>query len=408
MTLLFENVLLQKLEKYKNKKLIIAYSGGKDSTALLHYLCEHNKNFGYFLVPVYINHNIRDDVYCDITHCKEFCKLKGLPLIIESVKALEFSRKKRISIEEAARILRYEKLQKIMNEYKCDYILTAHNFNDLVENFFIKIFRGTSIFKLKGFNNSVIIDRPMMEIPVAEIFKYLEKYNISYITDKTNSDNKYLRNWVRENLIKKIEQKNIAFLNKIALIQEESELLAKYMEKHIKLPYEETKYIIKIFKDKFLLLSDLERRFYLSQIIPLNITKNILNEVDKILYAKDSKRIHLHGGYIFEKSINYIYIFKKELIDNFNIYKKENNEIVGIDHLKKVIYFDNYLKHKRLLLRNRRPGDRFSGKKLKDLFINKKLDLFDRDTSIVVEDNGNILWVEHLTENNKSVQIMES
>ena len=147
--------------------------------------------------------------------------------------------------------------------------------------------------------------------------------------------------------------------------------------------------------------------FYLSQLIPLYISKNIFNEIDKILWAKDSKRINIQGGYVFEKSIKYVYIFKKEIVDYFNIYKEENNKTVEISHLKKIIHFDDYLKYKRLTLRNRRAGDRFFGKKLKDLFINKKLDLFDRDTSIIVEDHGSILWVEHVCEN-KSVQVRES
>ena len=407
MTLLFESSLLPKLNKYKSKKLLIAYSGGKDSTALLHYLYVQRENYDYTLIPVYINHNIRKDVSLDIVHCNNFCKNMGLSLIVESVRTIEFARQKGTGIEDAARILRYEALHKIMNNCLCDFILVGHNFNDLIENFFIKIFRGTSIFRLKGFNNSVIIDRPMLDIPVSEILKYIEKKQLPFINDNTNLNNNYLRNWVRERIVKNIEEKNITFLRKISLIQNESEILDRYMKEHIKLLYEYSHGILKISKEQFFKLDDLEKRFYLSQLIPLNISKNILNEINKVLQVKDSKRIHLHGGYIFEKSINYIYIFKKGLINNFNIYKEENSKIVDISHLNKVIYFDNYLKSKRLLLRNRRAGDRFYGKKLKDLFINKKLDLFDRDTSIVVEDNGNILWVEHLSDNN-SIQVMES
>lgn len=408
MTLSFENKLLPKLIKYKNKKLIIGYSGGKDSTALLYFLNLHRKNYGYTLMPVYINHNIREDVNLDIVHCNNFCKNLGLSLIVESVETVKFAKQKGMSIEESARILRYERLYKIRSEYNIDLILVAHNFNDLIENFFIKIFRGTSIFRLKGFNNSAVIDRPMLDIPVSEILKYVEKKQLPFINDNTNLNENYLRNWVRNCIIKNIEEKNIIFLRKISLIQDESEILNRYMKEHIKLPYEYTHGVIKIPKEQFLKLDEVEKRFYLSQLIPLNISKNILKEINKVLRAKDSKRIHLHGGYIFEKSINYIYIFKKVLISDFNIYKKENSKIVDINHLNKVIYFDNYLKNKKLLLRNRRAGDRFSGKKLKDLFINKKLDLFDRDTSIVVEDDGNILWVEHLSDNNESIKVVES
>ena len=406
MTLSFEKKLFPKLAKYKNKKLLVAYSGGKDSTALLHYVYTHRDNYGYTLMPAYINHNIREDVTFDVSHCNNFCKKIGLPLIIKSVDTKKYMSKEKTSIEESARILRYEALHDIRKKYSCDYILTAHNFNDLIENFFIKIFRGTSIFRLKGFNNSHIIDRPMLSIDVAEILEYLHKHKLTFITDKTNFEDNYLRNWVRGTLIKNIEEKDISFLHKISIIQDESELLSEYMAKNIKLPYEINNGVIKILKDKFLDLDDVERRYYLSQLIPLHISKNILKEIDKILWAKDSKRINLQGGYIFEKSFKYIYIFKKEIIDYFNIYKEENNKTVEISHLKKTIQFGDYLKERRLIVRNRRAGDRLFGKKLKDLFINKKIDLFDRDTSVIVEDHGGILWVEHVCDD-KSVQVKE-
>jgi tRNA(Ile)-lysidine synthase len=407
MTISFENYLLQKISKYKNKKLLIAYSGGKDSTALLHYFSINRQKYNIALVPVYINHNLRYDVSSDITHCKKFCKNIGLELYVESVNTLEHANNEKIGIEEAARVLRYKALYEIKNKTNCDYIVVAHNFNDQIENFFIKIFRGTSIFRLKGFNNINFIERPMLDIPVKEIMSYIERNQLAFINDYTNLDDNYLRNWVREHIVKNIELANSAFLEKIAQIQDESELLDKYMHERIKLPYSYINGIIKISKEQFLTLSDIERNYYLSQIIPLNITKNILKEINRILLANDSKRINLHGGYIFEKSMNYIYIFNKAKIANFEICKEVNCDTVNIDHLNKIIFFDDYLIREKLLLRNRKSGDRFFGKKVKDLFINKKIDLFERDTSIIVQDaSGNILWVENICDNTKNIKLV--
>jgi tRNA(Ile)-lysidine synthase len=405
MTLLFEQKLIIKLNKYKNKKLLIAYSGGKDSTALLHFLFEYKNDYNYNILPVYINHNIRENIQDDIAHCDNFCKKLELSLIVESIDTMQYVNAHGESIEEAARILRYNALQKIKNKYLCDYILVAHNFNDQIENFFIKIFRGTSIYRLKGFNNS-IADRPMLSISVNEILEYLEKYKLTYIVDNTNFDNNYLRNWVRNVLVKKIEEKNNSFLHKIAILQEESDILNKYMETRVKIPYEKNNGIIKIIKEEFLKLNEIERRFFLSQLIPLYISRNVLSEIEKILKSKNSKRINIQGGYIFEKSFTYIYIYKKELINYFNVYKQENSEVVEIKHLNKRVYFDRSLKNKTLILRNRKTGDRFLGKKLKDLFIDKKIDLFKRDTSVIVEDSRNILWVEHLCDNNE-IKVVE-
>lgn len=406
MTLLFEQKLFLKLNKYINKKLLIAYSGGKDSTALLHFLFRYKDEYNYTILPVYINHNIRKNTEDDIAHCDNFCKKMGLTLIVESIDTMQQVRSCGESIEEAARNLRYNALQKIKIEHLCDYILVAHNFNDQIENFFIKIFRGTSIFHLKGFNNTTIVDRPMLSIYVHEILEYLEKYKLTYVIDNTNFDNHYLRNWVRNVLIKNIEEKNRTFLHKISILQEESEMLNDYMGSRIKLPYEEHNGIIKIPKEEFFNLNEIERRFYLSQLIPLCVSKNVLYEIENILLAKDSKRINMPGGYIFEKSMTNIYIYKKELINYFNVYKKENCDVVEIKHLKKLVYFRRNLKDKRLLLRNRKAGDRFLGKKIKDLFIDKKVDLFKRDTSVIVEDSNNIIWVEYISGNN-DIKVVE-
>jgi tRNA(Ile)-lysidine synthase len=405
MTLLFEEKLITKLNKYKNKKLLIAFSGGKDSTALLHFLFRYKNDYDYNILPVYINHNIREDTKDDIVHCNNFCKKIGLSLIVKSIDTMQYVKSHGESIEEAARVLRYNALQIIKNKYLCDFILVAHNFNDQIENFFIKIFRGTSIYHLKGFNNT-IADRPMLSINVQEILEYLEKYKLTYIVDNTNFDHNYLRNWVRSVLVQKIEEKDKSFLHKIGIIQGESEILNKYMEARVKIPYEKNNGIIKIIKEEFFKLNEVERRFYLSQLIPLYVSRNVLSEIEKILLSKNSKRINIQGGYVFEKSFTYIYIYKKELINYFNVYKKENSEVVEIKHLNKLVYFNRSLKNKALILRNRKTGDRFLGKKLKDLFIDKKIDLFKRDTSVIVEDSRNILWVEHLCDNN-DIKVVE-
>ncbi|MDY6821591.1 MAG: tRNA lysidine(34) synthetase TilS [Deferribacterota bacterium] len=406
MSLSFDNKLFSKLYNFANKRLIVAYSGGKDSTALLHYLAVKRHLFNYSLFPVYINHNLRKDIEQEIKKCSAFCEQLGLDLIIYNIDVYKLVNNEKMSIEEAARKLRYAELFRALENFNCDYILLAHTYNDLIENFFIKIMRGTSIFSLKGFNASPVLKRPLLDISTEEVIEYNNAYYLEYIFDESNNDDRFLRNWVRHNIVAKILEKNRSFLKNISYIQEESKLISDYISKKIDVDYLALKDYIRINKKDFLKLEKVERLFFLSRVMPIQISRSIIDEINKIIDLKNSKRLSLPNNYIFEVTYDNIYIFKKDLIKAFKIIKGKGSDCIKIEHLRKIVFFDDTLSKEVLSIRNRKKGDRLNRKKLKDIFIDKKIDLFKRDTSIIVERNNNIVYVEHIyKDKNYSIKV---
>jgi tRNA(Ile)-lysidine synthase len=150
--------------------------------------------------------------------------------------------------------------------------------------------------------------------------------------------------------------------------------------------------------EKRFILSELFKNFFRVEKRHIDLCLKIVNE------SKHSNRIILPKDYIFEKSYDNLYFFKKDLIKSFQVYKEVGVSSLEIEKLGKKIAFLNHMADKNLLVRNRKKGDRIKGKKLKDIFIDKKIDLFIRDTAIVVEENGEIVFVEGVLED-KDIKI---
>ena len=178
------------------KELYVGYSGGPDSTALLHYLKRHSDSK---LTAIHINHGISVQSKKWEQHCSDFCKQNKINIICESIKIEENK-----SIESEARRLRIETFKNIVPASA--YLVLAHHLDDRVETLLYRLFRGTGIKGLSTFSEqtklgTLNIIRPFIKIEKSEIFNYLNAYNLAYIEDDTNSDNLYDRNFIRNEII---------------------------------------------------------------------------------------------------------------------------------------------------------------------------------------------------------------
>lgn len=406
MAILFEKKLLDSLQKFRDKKIVVAFSGGADSTALLYFLQKNRFN----IIASHINHSIRgENADRDENFCREFCKKYNIELVVKKVDAPSCAKAAGFSIEEAARKLRYEKLFEVFSERDCDYIFTAHHIDDLVETFFIKVFQGAAIYNLKGFDfNKNILIRPLLEIEKSEILGFLKSHNVEYMEDETNFCADYLRNFVRLYIVPQIKSYNKKFIQNILKLQEESEELKNYLfQKLYPYGFKENRNFMSLSRKYFDSLPNFEKRFILSELFKnfFRVEKRHIDLCLKIVNeSKHSNRIILPKDYIFEKSYDNLYFFKKDLIRSFQVYKEVGVSSLEIEKLGKKIAFLNHMADKNLLVRNRKKGDRIKGKKLKDIFIDKKIDLFIRDTAIVVEENGEIVFVEGVLED-KDIKI---
>lgn len=400
MHLLFEEILFKELEKYKNNKILVAFSGGKDSLALLDFLNKKKDILHIFAGACYINHGLRETALRDEIFCRDYCNKHSIEFYTFNI-SQEIFNDKSCGVESAARKYRYKYLLELVYSKNYDYLFTAHTYSDNIENFFIDLYTGTSIYTISGImeeNNKVI--RPMLNITTEMVNAYINYNNLIPVYDETNSDIKYVRNRIRHKLIPVLYDCGAEFEKSVCRLQKESFKLKEYFNK-------KTQYALKyignfavIDKDIFLQLEDIEKEFLLGKVFStfFRVSKNIINETLIFFRGSHSKRLDLPNGYMVEQSFRNIRVFPRSMVEDF-AYKKEVAEnILKTDDF--IIEFSGVYLNKELTIRNRRKGDKLKNKKLKDIFIDKHIELFDRDRAVVIEDNGLIIWVENITKNN--------
>lgn len=410
MITLFEKQIIDYFTNKRLAKVLVAFSGGSDSTALLDCLVRHQEMFSFSILACHINHGIRGkDANMDAEFCKTYCFDNNIEFHLKQVNVPAYADAYGESIEAAARKLRYQELFTIAEESNIDSIVTAHHLDDRAETFFIKLFQGGSILNSAGFSYKPDqLLRPLLGIRKISIKEYLKKYSLRHVEDKTNSSFDYLRNWIRHTILKQINKRNEYFINNIINFQNEAEDFRNYIEQKTSLVLIDSDDLIssKVIKNDFISLHIVEQKFILSKLLScrFRLEKKHLDEVLKIIHSKNSKRISLPDSTIIEISYKYIRCFNSLMIKNFKFHCTNEQELF-INHLNKKVLINGFSAKDILIVRNRKNGDRFKNKKLKDIFIDKKTELFIRDTSIVLENNGEIVWVENISKNNENIKV---
>src|SRR4030042_3046746 len=187
-------------------RIVLAVSGGADSTALLYLL--HNlkkqKIIRADLVCAHINHQLRDpDADLDENFVIDMARKLNCRVTTNRLDVSVFAEKNKLSIETAARRLRIEALRKIAKAENCKCVVTAHHSNDNAETILHRIMRGTGFRGLAGiwpvqvFDDDIIFIRPLLSVTRNEIIEYLQERNLKWRTDHTNADCRYTRNFIR-------------------------------------------------------------------------------------------------------------------------------------------------------------------------------------------------------------------
>ncbi len=208
-----------------DKRILVAVSGGKDSMALLHLLVEMNAKIGV----AHCNFKLRgEDADEDALFVEKIAHSLGVPFYSIAFDTKAEMGKRKIGVQEAARVLRYEWLEKVRKEEKYHYIATAHHADDQVETMLANFIRGTGIKGLRGMlpiRNDII--RPLLQIKSDAIFTYLTDKKITYRTDSSNAKTDYTRNKLRLDVIPILENINSAFVDTLLAQQQ----LYRWLEK---------------------------------------------------------------------------------------------------------------------------------------------------------------------------------
>ena len=240
--------VLKTIEKYNlienGDKLVLAVSGGPDSIAMLDVLNEirydKKANMKFDIVVAHVNHMIRKEAEEDEKYVKDYCNKKNIEFYSKSIDVKKLANNNKIGTEEAGRKVRYEFFDEILNYAKANKIAIAHNKNDKVETMIMNAIRGSGISGLKGIEaKRGKYIRPLIECERFVIEEYCDQKQLNPRIDKTNFENEYTRNKVRNIVIpyvkKEFNPNIIETLNRLSeLVSQEEE----YIEKQVKKIYE--------------------------------------------------------------------------------------------------------------------------------------------------------------------------
>ncbi len=192
--------------------VLVAFSGGVDSSVLLSALNTVKTQSRIRLVACHINHSLRaEESDQDALFCMDFCNNRGIPFFNYKADVSEYSRNKKLSLESAGREIRKALLTEKAKEMDCRYIFLAHHQDDQIETLLFRFFRGSGLYGMQGIQpfslkDSVYWCRPLLDISKNLILQYARTKQIQWRTDSSNNSLEYSRNKIRNELIPVIQK----------------------------------------------------------------------------------------------------------------------------------------------------------------------------------------------------------
>lgn len=393
--------------------LLLAVSGGVDSVVL----CELCKQSGYSFVIAHCNFQLRgEESVRDEQFVRKLAESYNVPFLLKRFDTAGIVRSEKISVQVAARELRYEWFQQIPD---VDYILTAHHADDNIETVMMNFFKGTGISGLHGIlPKQGRLIRPLLFAWKKEILAFAQENNLTSVEDSSNASDKYTRNYFRNQLIPSIEKVFPAIKenlkNSISRFRDAEVLYMQSIEQHKKrlLEYKDNEIHIPILKLKKsvpveTILYEIIKEFGFSPGQVKDVLQIADSETGRFV-ASSSHRIIKNRNWLIisllkTEEANFIVIDKEDKEINFPGGRLEMETRLMNEHKLNasaaIAQLDADTIQFPLLLRRWRQGDYFyplgmkKKKKLSRFFIDQKLSIPEKENIWVVEMNKKIIWI---------------
>ncbi|MBR1376472.1 MAG: tRNA lysidine(34) synthetase TilS [Bacilli bacterium] len=402
----------------KDDTLILAISGGPDSMCLLDLIIKYREKVNINIIVAHVHHNVREESDQELIFVEEYSKKNNL--IFETMKIEKYEKD---NFESEARDKRYEFFDKLQKKYKANYLLTAHHGDDLMETILMRMVRGASLKGYSGFeqilkNDNYSILRPLITVTKEDIIKYNKLNKVPYVNDYTNDLDIHTRNRYRKYILPKLKEEDenvhLKFLKYSNLLIKYNNFVDEEAKKALKKVYVNNTLNI----SKFIKYDEIIRvriiNFILSTIYNDDIVcvddKNVSDIHNLILSNKSNSKINLPKNKVAIKSYNefyiidnkekdnYSYLFDKKIVlPNGKTIEKVEREESNSNYVCRLSTKDIKLP---IIIRTKQEGDIITvmnmkgHKKVKEIFINAKIPMVDRNTwPIVTDSDNNILWI---------------
>ncbi len=410
----FSNLLKERFRLKKNNKLLLAVSGGVDSVVL----CDLMSKTGYEFAIAHVNFLLRgDDSEKDENFVKDLSGRYELPFYSHRENAGEKAKEWKLSVQMAARKIRYDFFDHVMGKFHYDYLLTAHHLDDSFETAilnFVKSGTYSSISGIPEINNNII--RPLLSFSKNDILEYAKNSQLIWREDKSNSALYYQRNVVRHKIVPVIEEINPSYLNTFSDSSNQMHLLNFFLESKLKEAKSEwiieEKDLVRIsiseLRDKpeellifWEYLKTLSFNFNQFQ----DMVKSLNSESGKVFYTDEYMCVKDRSEFIItlkQRTAAETIVEKPEdliQLENHSIKAAHLEKNFKIEKTEKVALLDAGLIHYPLKLRPWQEGDKFQPlgmkgeKKISDFLIDLKIPLNFKKNQYVLLSGEEIVWV---------------
>ena len=391
------------LNQLKNKKILLAISGGIDSVVLTHLLHSH----GTKILLAHCNFQLRgEESDGDEAFVRNFAKTLGIPLEVKRFDTKEYAKAQQLNTQLAARELRYEWFYQLLETHHCEALATAHHANDNLETFLINLSRGSGLDGLLGIPQQTDkIVRPLLQWSRQQIYDYAEAHQLQWREDSSNASNKYVRNVIRHEIIPQMAAIHPNYLENFNQTQEYLHQSARFIDFYIEEwrkscfnPKGEVSVPIAIDTQKLQTAPEIDlvlhKLFYPYGFGNIKDLKNLLFNAEagkQLLSATHSLVKDSKGAWLKELTAESLppTLTYEELTPPFNLTKGDPN----------IAFIDANKLNAPLTLRQKQTGDFFYPiglgvkKKLSKFFIDEKYSQVARENQWLLCSGEDIVWV---------------